>query len=491
LASALAVRWARAVDVPLVEVADLAAVRAVTHPSPLLCMALPRHGLGPLRAYAGPALVVGPRCDAAPTVDVGPVLVGLDGSPRAEAALGPAAAWAGVLGLDVWLLYALSLADTAALRPSSGPADVLQNSYLSRTVAGLGGAGAVAGWEVLHGAPAAALVDHARHTGAHVLVLNSHGAATADRALLGRVPRRVLAESPVPVLLTRATEALPRPPPPPPPPRPVIATAKVVRLSRAGPGGVAVAARSYIAATPPRSLSTARPPRSRPGRRFVAAVAVAILTLGTFCLRVPVSYYRLGGATRPARGLFSITGAPVDPSAGRILITVVTTEPVTFAGVVGAWLGRSGDVHPNPNGLSADDMRWTNRHLMEEAGITATAVALRQLRLDPAVVRVAVVPHGLGGPSAGLALALELVDLLSPGDLTHGHLVAVSGALDPSGVVEPVGGIAYKAAAARRAGADVLLVPPAVVGEASLYAGGVRVVPVRSFAEALATLRSL
>jgi predicted S18 family serine protease len=69
--------------------------------------------------------------------------------------------------------------------------------------------------------------------------------------------------------------------------------------------------------------------------------------------------------------------------------------------------------------------------------------------------------------------------------------VAVSGALAPDGRVEAVGGIRYKAAAARRAGADVLIVPSTQARHAATYAGGVRVVAVSSFADALSVLASL
>jgi PDZ domain-containing protein len=220
--------------------------------------------------------------------------------------------------------------------------------------------------------------------------------------------------------------------------------------------------------------------------------AALVLTVFTFfAARVPLPYHRLGGTTRPAAGLVSVTGTPVDPSAGTILVTIVTSEPVTLAGLMGARLGHGDDVQPDPDDGSATSARWANRQLMDEAGTTATAVALRHLAVAPDAVRVAVTPHGLGGPSAGLAMALELVDLLTPGDLTGGHVVAVSGALAPDGRVGTIGGIRYKAAAARRAGADVLLVPPAVAAEAAVYAGRMRVIPVSSFADALAALRAL
>ncbi len=66
----------------------------------------------------------------------------------------------------------------------------------------------------------------------------------------------------------------------------------------------------------------------------------------------------------------------------------------------------------------------------------------------------------IGGPSAGLALTLGLLDLLSNGNLTGGHRVAATGTIAPDGTVGAVGGVAQKAVAVRRAGAQIFLVPP-------------------------------
>lgn len=66
---------------------------------------------------------------------------------------------------------------------------------------------------------------------------------------------------------------------------------------------------------------------------------------------------------------------------------------------------------------------------------------------------------GVGGPSAGLAYTLALLDLLTPGDLTGGLDVAVTGTIDRDGNVGPIGGLEHKAIGARRDGYDVFFVP--------------------------------
>jgi PDZ domain-containing secreted protein/CBS domain-containing protein len=72
----------------------------------------------------------------------------------------------------------------------------------------------------------------------------------------------------------------------------------------------------------------------------------------------------------------------------------------------------------------------------------------------------------IGGPSAGLAYALAITDMLDPRDLARGRDVAASGTIQIDGEVGPVGGLPQKAAAAEVAGAEILLVPSEEVGEA-------------------------
>lgn len=99
-------------------------------------------------------------------------------------------------------------------------------------------------------------------------------------------------------------------------------------------------------------------------------------------------------------------------------------------------------------------------------------------------------PGDVSGPSAGLAFALTLIDKLSPGDLTGGRVVAVTGTVGADGRVGEVGGVAQKAVAARRAGAALFLVPAAEVAQARAEAGaGMRVVGVRTLDDALDALR--
>jgi PDZ domain-containing protein len=94
----------------------------------------------------------------------------------------------------------------------------------------------------------------------------------------------------------------------------------------------------------------------------------------------------------------------------------------------------------------------------------------------------------VGGPSAGLAFTLSVLDILTPGDLTGGSTVAATGTMAFDGSVGPIGGIEQKTVAAREAGVDLFLVPLAELDEARAGAGSMQVVGVGHLDDALAAL---
>lgn len=98
----------------------------------------------------------------------------------------------------------------------------------------------------------------------------------------------------------------------------------------------------------------------------------------------------------------------------------------------------------------------------------------------------------IGGPSAGLALTLSLIDKLSPEDISGGRTIAVTGSILADGSVGPIGGIRQKVVAVQDAGLDYFLVPVANADEArSAARGDLEIVPVESLTDALDKLRAL
>ncbi|MGZ8635550.1 MAG: S16 family serine protease [Actinomycetota bacterium] len=115
-------------------------------------------------------------------------------------------------------------------------------------------------------------------------------------------------------------------------------------------------------------------------------------------------------------------------------------------------------------------------------------VGVSMIESFPFEVRIS--SGSIGGPSAGLAWALGLYDLLTPGDLSGGRTIAVTGQVGVDGTVFPIGAPDEKVAAAAGAGATVLILPADNLAEArSIGDRGVELVPVASFDEALAYLQ--
>lgn len=93
----------------------------------------------------------------------------------------------------------------------------------------------------------------------------------------------------------------------------------------------------------------------------------------------------------------------------------------------------------------------------------------------------------VGGPSAGLAFALDLAEELGR-NVDRGRRVAATGEIGLDGSVRAVGGVKQKTIGAREADMDLFLVPGENATEARRYAGDLRVLPVDSFQQALQAL---
>ena len=97
----------------------------------------------------------------------------------------------------------------------------------------------------------------------------------------------------------------------------------------------------------------------------------------------------------------------------------------------------------------------------------------------------------VGGPSAGLAFALEVLEEIGR-DVVHGHKIAATGEIRPDGSIGPIGGIKQKTIGAREAGVDAFLVPAGDNARvARQHADGLRIIPVETFPQALRALATL
>jgi len=212
-----------------------------------------------------------------------------------------------------------------------------------------------------------------------------------------------------------------------------------------------------------------------------------------------VALERLGyPVTAHGDGVVVLQVTPHGAADGKLqtgdVITAVDGMPVTLAeqlvsavqrhkpgDTVAFTVGRNGGTQPV--GVQAGD---------DGKGKPRIGIGLQTKNLQyDSPVKVAIDTGRVGGPSAGLAFTLALIDDLSAGDLTGGRKVAVTGTIDDQGRVGPVGGAAQKAVTARRAGAIAFLVPPDEEKAAKSHAGKMRIITVRTLDDALAALKQL
>lgn len=127
-----------------------------------------------------------------------------------------------------------------------------------------------------------------------------------------------------------------------------------------------------------------------------------------------------------------------------------------------------------------------------EPGHAFIGISVDQAATIKLPIHVAIDASGIGGPSAGLAFALEVMQKLGH-NVLHGHRVAATGEMELNGTVAPIGGVKQKTYGVREAGADVFLVPAAGgnARTARRYAGPLRIIPVRTFGQALRALATL
>ena len=128
--------------------------------------------------------------------------------------------------------------------------------------------------------------------------------------------------------------------------------------------------------------------------------------------------------------------------------------------------------------------------LADRDGVALLGVIVTtHVEFDEPPVDVRLHIENIGGPSAGLAFTLSVIDALTPEPLTGNLDVAATGTIHHDGSVGPIGGVPQKSHAVVRAGTDLFLVPASQVEEAVAVAEpSVAVVGVETLEEALAAI---
>ena len=140
----------------------------------------------------------------------GKILVPLDGSALAEAALSQATLLASEFGAQVELLRAVEAHTFPGVDPTDAQVKVVQEgeTYLAGVAERLRASGVkdVAS-SVWYGPPAFAIVEAARLTHVDLIVMGTHGRSGIGRMILGSVAESVLRGTTTPILLIRSPEA--------------------------------------------------------------------------------------------------------------------------------------------------------------------------------------------------------------------------------------------------------------------------------------------
>jgi PDZ domain-containing protein len=126
-----------------------------------------------------------------------------------------------------------------------------------------------------------------------------------------------------------------------------------------------------------------------------------------------------------------------------------------------------------------------------QKGRSIIGVIVDQAAFIKLPLRVKIDAGSVGGPSAGLAFALDVLEQLGR-DVDGGRKIAATGQIELDGTVSPIGGVKQKTIGVRAAGVHVFLVPAGEnAAEARRYAKGIRIIPVHSFRQALRALATL
>jgi PDZ domain-containing protein len=144
-----------------------------------------------------------------------------------------------------------------------------------------------------------------------------------------------------------------------------------------------------------------------------------------------------------------------------------------------------------PNGAGATlTTVITTRAAVDDRTRPMIGITTTEKRTYPFTVRIRI--SDVGGPSAGLMFALGIVDLLTPGPLTGGRVIAGTGTIDTAGKVGPIGGIQQKILGARGSDASVFLVPADNCADAKKMAPtGLDLIRVDTLSGALDALKKL
>ncbi len=149
-----------------------------------------------------PIVAVGPGAESTSAVQFSQMIIGVDGSPSSALATNAAARLVAALGLDVNVLQVVAPGQKI-------PGDVSETGFVQHICEEVSTSG-TKNWDVVHSVhPAEALAEAAARTPGSIIAVGTRGMDRLHQLVFGSTTRRLLAASPVPVLVVAAEQETP------------------------------------------------------------------------------------------------------------------------------------------------------------------------------------------------------------------------------------------------------------------------------------------
>lgn len=188
-----------------------------------------------------------------------------------------------------------------------------------------------------------------------------------------------------------------------------------------------------------------------------------------------------------------------------LLLTILVTNPdsyITGGQVIYSWLRADNVVLPKSAiytpGLSTKAEEAKSTKEMVDSQINAKLSALDYLAKtypdrgygEIKSTDISISLKDTGGPSAGTAFALALIELLTKENYLNGANVAVTGTINSQGKIGAIGGVNEKIISAKEAGADLLIIPRGNCVDLNPDLRDIKIAAVSTLAQAVEALNS-
>ena len=188
-----------------------------------------------------------------------------------------------------------------------------------------------------------------------------------------------------------------------------------------------------------------------------------------------------------------------------LLLTILLTNPDSYISggqVIYSWMRSDNVVLPKSvlytPGLSAKAEEAKSTKEMVDSQLSAKHAALAYLastfpnqgyeNIKSSDISISL--KDTGGPSAGTAFALALIESLTKENYLHGAKIAVTGTINSKGEIGAIGGVNEKLIAAKSAGAKLLIIPKSNCVDLDASPQNIRIAAVSTLAEAVQALGS-